>query len=81
MVKEKEVLRKKMSSCFRTTRKQLGITQEKMAEILEIDPRSYSDLECGRSLCSTIVFLRYLQIKEVRALELLKELELLLHIE
>ena len=65
MFAEKERLCKKMSCCFRATRKQLGITQEEMAERLDIATRSYSDLEqektrlnCWRnwkrSCCGTI---------------------------
>ncbi len=78
MFAEKERLCKKMSSCFRATRKQLGITQEEMAERLDIATRSYSDLEHGKCLCSTVVFLRYMRIQGKDALELLEELEALL---
>lgn len=53
-------LRSFMSADFRATRKGLGLTQEQMAGLLEIDPRSYADLEHGKSLCCTRVFLLYL---------------------
>ena len=72
---EKDALRQKMSSRFRSTRKQLNISQGKMAELLEIDLRSYSDLEHGTCLCSTPVFIRYLLINTTNVAELLKDLE------
>lgn len=81
MSEEKKKLCKKMSRCFCATRKHLGITQEEMAELLGIAPRSYNDLEHGKFLCSTIVFLRYLQLKSVSELQLLKELEAILQLE
>lgn len=60
-----EPLRSFMAADFRTTRKALKLSQFKMAELLDLDPRSYSNLERGRSLCGTRVFLRYVfQCKE-----------------
>ena len=55
-----EPLRSFMAADFRTTRKALKLSQFKMAELLDLDPRSYSNLERGRNLCGTRVFLRYL---------------------
>lgn len=75
MPTEKGKLREKMSSRFRATRKQLDITQEKMAELLDIDLRSYSDLEHGKSLCSTPVFIRYLSLNKPDVMDILNELE------
>ncbi len=55
-----EPLRSFMAADFKATRKELGITQLKMAELLDIDLRSYANLEHGKSLCSTPVLLRYI---------------------
>lgn len=72
---QKEKLRRKISTALRATRKQLGISQEKMAELLGISPRSYVDLERGKSLCSTPVFLRFLLYSGISAAEFLAELD------
>lgn len=53
-------LRAFMSSDFYITRKQLNLSQIQMAERLRIDPRSYAELEHGRNLCCTRVFVLYL---------------------
>lgn len=37
-----------------------GLSQAQLAERLGIEPRSYIELEHGKSLCSTPVFLRFL---------------------
>ncbi|MCI8848894.1 MAG: helix-turn-helix transcriptional regulator [Oscillibacter sp.] len=75
---EKEQLRKKMSSSFRAARKELDLSQEKMAELLGISARSYEDLEHGINLCSAIVLLRFLSRSGVNAAKLLEELNTLL---
>ena len=75
---EKEQLRKKMSNSFRTARKELDLSQEKMAELLGISARSYEDLEHGINLCSAIVLLRFLSRSGVNAAKLLEELNTLL---
>ena len=49
-----------LAADFYTTRRSLGLTQTQMAEQLKIEPRSYSNLEHGRSLCGTQVFFLYL---------------------
>lgn len=54
-----EPLRSFMSTDLKTTRISLGLSQLKMAELLDIDLRSYANLEHGKSLCSTRVFLQY----------------------
>ena len=53
-------LRSFMAADFYTTRKDLALTQLEMADMLDIDLRSYSNLEHGDSLCSTRVLLRYI---------------------
>lgn len=52
-------LRSFLAADFKTTRKALKLSQLKMSELLDVDLRSYADLEHGKSLCSTRVFLRY----------------------
>lgn len=42
-----------------STRAQLGISQEKMAENLNISLRSYSNLEHGKFCCSLTTFINY----------------------
>lgn len=74
MTAYKEKLRQKMSTHFLLTRKRMDISQEKMSELLGIDPRSYSDLERGKRLCSTTVFLHYLQNCDVDTEQLLTDL-------
>ena len=41
-------------------RKKNHLIQEKMAEILEMDLRSYADIENGKNMCNTVTFLVYL---------------------
>ena len=67
-----------MSSSFRAARKELDLSQEKMAELLGISARSYEDLEHGINLCSAIVLLRFLSRSGVNAAKLLEELNTLL---
>lgn len=45
---------------MKDTRKELHMTQAQMAEKLEIDTRSYSDIDTGKSLCSTLTFVMFL---------------------
>ena len=59
---------KKMHSVFKevitehikATRKELGLTQAEMATNLQIDLRTYCNIESGRSLCGTMTLLMYL---------------------
>ncbi len=68
-------LRAFMASDFYTTRKALSITQMEMADMLDIDLRSYADLEHGASLCSTRVFLRYIFLCKKDRMQFLKDIE------
>lgn len=62
-------LRYFMAADFKATRKAMKLSQLKMSELLDIDLRSYANLEHGESLCSTRVFLRYVfRCKEDTAL-------------
>ncbi len=42
-----------------TKRAELELSQEKMAERLDISPRSYSELEHGNSFCSAVSLINY----------------------
>ena len=53
-------LRSFMSADLFHTRKSMGLSQANMAEKLSIDLRSYADLEHGKNLCCTRVFIFYL---------------------
>ena len=55
-----KLLRAFMSADLFHTRKSLGLSQADMAELLSIDLRSYADLEHGKNLCCTRVFIFYL---------------------
>lgn len=55
-----EELKDFLAKRMRKERKELGMTQAKMAEALDLDLRSYNNVENGRSLCSTVTFLLYL---------------------
>ena len=56
-----EPLRVFLSNDFYSTRKTMKLTQERMAELLEIDVRSYGNLEHGETLCQTKVLLMYMR--------------------
>lgn len=43
-----------------TVRKKQQITQEKMAELLIMDPRSYADIENGKNACSSVTLMLYM---------------------
>ena len=45
---------------IKATRKEIGLTQAEMAAKLQIDLRSYCNIESGRSLCGTMILLIYL---------------------
>ena len=47
-----ERIKNYLSAEFEKTRIELGLTQEQMAEKLEISTRAYSDIERGKSCCS-----------------------------
>lgn len=45
---------------IKATRKELGLTQAEMSAKLQIDLRTYCNIESGRSLCGTMTLLIYL---------------------
>lgn len=53
------LLRQEFSELFRNTRLSKLLTQEKMSEKLLIEPRSYQDLESGKSLCGIITYFMF----------------------
>lgn len=53
-------IRKCLSECMLNTRKELSLSQMEFAEKLNMDRRSYLELEHGRNLCCTITLLLYL---------------------
>ena len=55
-----QALKTFLADHMRETRKELKLTQAQMAEKLELDIRSYSNVENAKSLCSTITLLHYL---------------------
>lgn len=68
-------LKSVLSGKLRAVRINRGISQDSMSELLHIVPRSYIELEHGRSLCSTrvLVFL-LLMCDEDSVLALLSEI-------
>lgn len=63
---------------LRFTRKEMHITQSKMAEILMMDDRSYADLEHGRHLFSTVSLLLFLIYAYPNPMDLLNEIKTLI---
>lgn len=53
-------IRKCLAECMLNTRKELSLSQMEFAEKLNMDRRSYLELEHGNSLCCTITLLIYL---------------------
>ena len=51
-----------VSGSLKMVRINWGISQEAMSERLNITPRAYSNLELGKSLCSTPTLLRFLAL-------------------
>ncbi len=68
-------LRALLADHMRKDRKELGMTQAQMAEKLDLDLRSYSNVENDKSLCSTMTLLLYLLYICPDANELMKEIK------
>lgn len=61
---------------FKTTRKENSLTQEKMAENLAVERRTYCNVETGLNMCGTLSFILFLlyECKDVdKFLEGMKE--------
>ena len=71
----RERMRQILSDHFKTTRRTMQISQEKMSELLGIDVRSYVELEHGHSLCSTPVLLKFMFNCDVDQKQFLSDLE------
>lgn len=56
----KAILKEYLHERILTDRKKNKLPQEKMAERLLMDWRSYIDIEHGKNLCSTTTFVMYL---------------------
>ena len=60
----REVIHKELKEYLRKyikeTRKSMKLSQEKMAERLIMDARSYADIENGTNMCGTITFIYFL---------------------
>lgn len=75
-----EYLKVKFKNEFMTKRAELELSQEKMAECLNISLRSYSNLEHGKYCCSLTTFINYVNNFDVDKDKLFSELaELLKH--
>ena len=58
----KNILKIYFCDTIEATRRQRKLTQEKMAESLMMDKRSYHDLVSGKSCCSALTLVIYLLI-------------------
>ncbi|MDE6154910.1 MAG: helix-turn-helix domain-containing protein [Eubacterium sp.] len=56
-------------------RKTHGLSQEKMAEILNISTRAYSNIERGKFCCSLETFINYLIVLNVDLNKLIEDLK------
>lgn len=56
----KEIIKERFRKELIRTRYEAKLTQEEMAEKLDMSARSYSDLEAGKSCCSAVTFVLYL---------------------
>lgn len=56
----REILKAHFQNTLKGSKMTLGVTQAKMAEMLEMDERSYIDLVHGRSCCSATTLALYL---------------------
>ena len=56
----KDFIKPFLSEQFAKTAKELKLTQEQIAELLQIDTRSYAYLQAGVYMCSTTTLLLYL---------------------
>ncbi len=54
-----DILKNYFKNEFASRRAELGLSQEEMAENLNISLRSYSDLEHGKYCCSLSSFINY----------------------
>ncbi len=53
-IEKEKILKEDLRILAIRTRERLGITQKKMAELLDMSESSYSDIETGESMCGTL---------------------------
>lgn len=53
-------LKEYLCKYIKDTRKSMKLSQEKMAEKLIMDARSYADIENGSNMCGTITFIYFM---------------------
>lgn len=68
-------LRKFFRGKLLSTRGDLNLTQEKMAELLEISIRNYAELESGHNCCNALTLVLFLIYCYPDAEQFLKELK------
>ena len=56
----RQILKETLHEELIKTRAELGWTQEQMAETLEMDTRSYADLDHGKSTCGVLTLVLFL---------------------
>ncbi len=57
-----EIIKAYLAKQIKKTRLQKGLTQEQMAERLDISPRSYSKIEHGQSICKVQTLFHFLSL-------------------
>lgn len=72
------VLKKYLTKKIKEVRKSLGLTQEEMAEKMDISTRSYVDIEHGISLCKTVTLFQFLSFCDLELNQMQKEIKQLL---
>lgn len=71
---DKHLMQDFLSDRIRRFRVEQHLTQEKMAELLRVSPRSYADLEHGKYACSGLTVLMFLvQLDGERLLRLVRD--------
>ena len=59
-----ELLKNELRMLALQTRDRLNLTQKEMAKRLEMSESSYSDIETGKAMCSTLTTVLLLQMQE-----------------
>lgn len=75
MLDKRDRLKKFISLEFQKMRIESNLSQERMAEFLMMSPRSYVDLEHGKYLCSTVVFIVFIIQFEINKEEFFDKLK------
>lgn len=59
-----KILKDKLHFLAINTRERLGLTQKDMGLLLEMSESSYSDIETGRTMCSTLTAVLLLELQD-----------------